>query len=162
MNSVLARDLRLGAIRYTGSALGQGASVGGRTAALGILIWAVVAGLTVGRYAHYAREIPAPEAVTADARAKQPGALAIPDIKVVRGTIKAVSNKRIVLQTYGMPPTNYAFGLSDTIIRRGGNASSSSDLVEGETVGVLYVESDGRAIARMILAPRIEASSLMR
>lgn len=131
----------------------RGLSVGGRIAVFGMLIWAVVTADTSVRYAHYAREGPAPEAAITDARVK-PGALAVSGIKVVRGAIRAVSEKRIVLQTYGTAPADYAFGLSDTIIRRDGKASSSGDLVEGETVGVLYVESDGMAIARMILAPR--------
>jgi hypothetical protein len=128
----------------------------GRIAALGILAWGLVALLTVVRHEPNTRFTPAIERAALDAHPKTRGESDVAQVKDMRGTIKTVNNRQLVLEAPGTPSTDYAFDLNDCTIRRGQRQTSSSDLVRGDTVGVLYVESGGKLIARMILLPDAE------
>lgn len=123
----------------------------GKIAGLGILLWGVVALLTV---IQYARNVPAPQAVLSDACSERSGEFAAAEIRVVRGTIKTVTSTRLVLETCDKTAATYTFDLSTSIVRRGNTDTTAADLLRGETVGVLYIESGGTLTARMILAPR--------
>ena len=81
------------------------------------------------------------------------GESGVAQVKDMRGTIKTVNDRQLVLEAPGTPPTDYAFDLNGCTIRRGQRQTGPSDLVGGDTVGVLYVESGGKLIARMILVP---------
>ncbi len=125
-----------------------------RMTALGILCLGPAALLAV---AQYARNIPGPGPVVPRASSQRPRELVSADVKVVRGTIKAVNGRRLLLQTYGTPSADYTFDLTHSIVRRGGKEAAMGDLVGGDTVGVLYVESPGGLIAKMILASMADA-----
>lgn len=129
----------------------------GRIAALGILAWGLVAVLTVVRHEPNTRFTPAIERAALDAHPRTRGESGVAQIKDMRGTIKTVNDTQLVLEAPGTPPTDYALDLNGCTIRRGRRQTSPSDLVRGDTVGVLYVESGGKLIARMILLPDVEA-----
>ena len=120
-----------------------------RMAALGMLCLGSVALLAV---AQYARTTPGPGAMVLRASPLPPRKLVSADVKVVRGTIKAVSGRRLLLQASGTPSTDYTFDLTHSVVRQGGKDAATGDLVGGDTVGVLYVESPRGLIAKMILA----------
>jgi hypothetical protein len=119
-----------------------------RMAALGMLGLGSVA---LPAVAQYARTTPG-AAMVPRASAQPPRELVSADVKVVGGTIKAVNRRRLLLQASGMPSTDYTFDLTHSVVRRGGKDAATGDLVEGDTVGVLYVESPRGLIAKMILA----------
>lgn len=128
----------------------------GRIAALGILAWGLFAVLTVVRSERNTRFTPAIERVALDAHPRTRGESGVAQVKAMRGTIKTVNDRELVLEAPGTPPTDYAFDLNGCTIRRGQRQTSPSDLVRGGTVGVLYVESGGKLIAKMILLPDAE------
>jgi hypothetical protein len=124
-----------------------------RRTALSILCLGSIVLLAV---AQYARSTPG-GALVPRASPQSPRELVSADVKVVRGTIKAVNGRSLLLQASGTPSTDYTFDLSHSIVRRGGKDSATGDLVGGDTVGVLYVESPGGLIARMILTSMADA-----
>jgi hypothetical protein len=128
----------------------------GRIAALGILAWGLVALLTVVRYDPNTRHTPATERAALDAHPRARDESGVAQVKDMRGTIKTVNDRQLVLEAPGTPPTDYAFDLNGCTIRRGQRQTGPRDLVRGDTVGVLYVESGGKLIARMILVPDAE------
>lgn len=91
-----------------------------------------------------------------DAHPRTRGESGVAQVKDMRGTIKTVNDRQLVLEAPGTPPTDYAFDLNGCTIRRGQRQTGPSDLVGGDTVSVLYVESGGKLIARMILVPDAE------
>ena len=125
----------------------------GRIAALGILAWGLVALLTVVRHDPNTRFTPATERAALAPHPRTHGESGGAQVKDMRGTIKTVNDRQLVLEAPGTPPTDYAFDLNGCTIRRGQRQTGPSDLVGGDTVGVLYVESGGKLIARMILVP---------
>lgn len=118
-----------------------------RMAALGMLCLGSVALLAVAQYARTTSGA----AMVPCASAQPPRELVSADVKVVRGTIKAVNRRRLLLQASGTPSTDYTFDLTHSVVRRGGKDAATGDLVGGDTVGVLYVESPRGLIAKMIL-----------
>jgi len=130
----------------------------GRIAALGILAWGLVALLTVVRHDPNTPYTPATKRAALDAHPKTRGESGGAQVKDMRGTIKTVNDRQLVLEAPGTPPTEYAFDLNGCTIRRGQRQTGPSDLVGGDAVGVLYVESGGKLFARMILAPDPETT----
>jgi hypothetical protein len=128
----------------------------GKIAALGILAWGLVALLTVVRHDRNTRYTPVTQGAALDAHPGTRGESGVAQVKAMRGTIKTVNDRQLVLEAPGTPPTDYAFDLNGCTIRRGQRQIGPSDLVGGDTAGVLYVESGGKLIARMILVPDAE------
>lgn len=124
-----------------------------RRTALGMLCLGSVALLAV---AQYARTTPG-GAMVPRASAQPPRELVSADVKVVRGTIKALNGRRLLLQASGPPSTDYMFDLTQSLVRRGGKDAATGDLVGGDPVGVLYVESPGGLVAKMILTSMADA-----
>jgi hypothetical protein len=128
----------------------------GKIAALGILAWGLVALLTVVRYDRNTRYTPVTQGAALDAHPRTRGESVVAQVKDMRGTIKTVNDRQLVLEAPGTPSTDYAFDLNGCTIRRGQRQTGPSDLVGGDTVSVLYVESGGKLLARMILVPDAE------
>jgi hypothetical protein len=108
------------------------------------------------RYDRNTRYTPVTQGAALDAHPRTRGESGVAQVKDMRGTIKTANDRQLVLEAPGTPPTDYAFDLNGCTIRRGRRQTGPSDLVRGDTVGVLYVESGGKLIARMILVPDAE------
>ncbi len=133
----------------------EGGSVGRTVTVLGIFIWAVALLLATAQQPRY---IPVLEAVVSGASVPELREIVAADVKVARGIISAVNGRRLMLHASGTPSADYAFDLIHSVIRRGGKEARTEDLVPGDTIGVLYIESGGARIAKMVLAPASDAA----
>jgi hypothetical protein len=78
------------------------------------------------------------------------------DVKVVRGAIGFADRKHLVLNVSGEEPKSYVFAMASATIRISGKEGGVGNLRRGDVVGVLYTETEGERIAKMVLVTDTE------
>jgi hypothetical protein len=73
------------------------------------------------------------------------------DVKVVRGAIGFADAKHLVLDVSEREPKSYVFAMASATIRVSGKEGGVGNLRRGDLVGVLYTETEGERIAKMVL-----------
>lgn len=78
------------------------------------------------------------------------------DVGVLRGAIEFANERRLVLEVSEGGPKRYVFGMAGATIRVNGKEGGVDDLHRGDIVGVLYKETEGELIAKMVLVTDTE------
>lgn len=94
-----------------------------------------------------------PSATAPTGEAKKPAQ----KVKTVAGKVRSVDAASLVVEVSGKTPKAYTFALAGTTIKVGGKEGTSTDLKEGDAVRVTSTESEGKLIAKTVIAPAAKA-----
>jgi hypothetical protein len=123
---------------------------------LGVGLWGLIA---VGTLIHYAGQHTTGTNVEALVGASPSDSVeSSSSMKTVTGKVRVVDSGTLLLEVSRSPvlqgsafATNYSFELRDTTIERKVGKNAPGPIARGDIVEVLYTESDGQLIARMII-----------
>lgn len=126
-----------------------------RSIAVLVALWGVVAVAAVINYGIYQGRQARLQAVSRGGeitppQPREPTGVGA-DIGVLRGVIEVADERRLVLGVSEGGPKRYVFGMAGATIRVNGKEGGVDDLHRGDSVGVLYTETEGERIAKMVL-----------
>ena len=133
-------------------------------ASLIVVLWGVMGVVSVVQYGarHSAeRDFRSSRAVSSGQPHK--GSREGAEVRLVTGFVKSVNGTSLVLevprspvlQAAGITSKDYAFELAGATIKIDGREGAPSDLRRSDVVGVLYTESDGKLIAKVVTTTRV-------
>jgi len=131
---------------------------GGNLASLVIILWGVVAGVSIVQ--HATRDFLPPETEMSRGQAGEASG-----VRLITGVVKSVHGTRLalevrrspVLQEVGITSNDYVFEVAGATIKIDGREEAPSMLRSGDAVSVPYTELDRRLVARTVLSTRIPA-----
>lgn len=115
-------------------------------------------GVAAAALAQYSQPGPRPEATKPPAPA-QTGEAKKPaeKPKTVAGKVKSVDAANLVVEVSGKTAKEYSFALAGVTIRVDGKEATSTDLKGGDAVQVTYTESEGKLVAKTVVAKAAKA-----
>ena len=132
----------------------------GRLIAVVVALWGVAAVTAVMEEGiHQSKQAPLQGVRRHDEVAcPRPGGSAdlVGDVKVVRGAIGFADTKHLVLDVSEGEPKSYVFAMASATVRVSGKEGGVGNLRRGDVVGILYTETEGERIARMVLVTDTE------
>ncbi|MBI3454277.1 MAG: hypothetical protein HY002_00625 [Candidatus Rokubacteria bacterium] len=78
-------------------------------------------------------------------------------VSTVSGKVKSVTGNSLVVEVRGKTPKEYTFDLAGTTIKAGGKDAATTDLKDGDDVRVSYTQSEGKLVAKTVVARAAKA-----